>query len=84
MSSTPTLSALNPDTETYPLLTEAQVERIWPFAQVRSVQRGDVLYQPGDLAVPLFVLLSTGVEIVQLDADGERPITVLCPGMFTG
>jgi thioredoxin reductase (NADPH) len=51
---------------------------------LRSVQTGEVLYRPGDLAVPLYVLLSTSVQIVQPDAEVERPVTVLYPGMFTG
>ena len=84
MSSTPTLSALNPDTDTYPLLTEAQIERVRPFARVRTVAAGDILYKPGDLAISLFVLVSTCVEIVQPDAGGERPVTVLLRKMFTG
>jgi thioredoxin reductase (NADPH) len=84
MSSTPTLSALKADTETYPTLSIAQIERFRSCASVRSVQAGEVLYRPGDLAVPLYVLLTTSVEIVQPDADGERAITFLSPGMFTG
>lgn len=84
MSSTPTLSALNADTETYPLLTPAQVTRFRPCAKLRRVEKGDVLYQPGDIAVSLYVLLSASVEIVQPDAEGERSVTLLYPGMFTG
>ncbi len=84
MSSTPALSALNADTETYPILASAQIARVRPYAKLRRLKGGDVLYQPGDLAVPLFVLLSATVEIVQPDAQGERAVTVLRPGMFTG
>jgi hypothetical protein len=36
MSSTPALSALNAETETYPLLTGAQIARLLPFAQQRT------------------------------------------------
>lgn len=84
MSSTPTLSALNADADTYPLLTPAQIERVRPCARPRTVVAGEVLYQPGDLAVPLYVLLSASVEIVQLDGEGERAVTMLYPRMFTG
>jgi thioredoxin reductase (NADPH) len=84
MSSTPTLSALNADTETYPFLTLVQIARVRPCARLRSVEAGDVLYQPGDLAVPLYVLLSASVEIVQTDAEGERAVSFLYPRMFTG
>jgi thioredoxin reductase (NADPH) len=84
MSSTPTLSSLNADTETYPLLDLEQIARVRKSAKLRSVAKGDVLYQPGDLAVPLYVLLSASIEIVQPDAEGERAVTVLYPRMFTG
>lgn len=84
MSSAPNSSALKADTETYPLLSAAQIERVRSCAKLRQVQSGEVLYQPGDLAVPLYVLLSTSVQIVQLNAEGEKPITLLLPGMFTG
>lgn len=84
MFSPPNSSALKAETETYPLLSVAQIERFRPCARLRHVQSGEVLYQPGDLAVPLFVLLSTSIEIVQLNAEGEEPITLLSPGMFTG
>lgn len=84
MSSTPTLSALDPDRETYPHLSDDQIGRLQRYGHIQQVRAGDILYQPGDLGVPLFVLLSATVEIVQPDATGERPVTVLCPRMFTG
>ncbi len=34
--------------------------------------------------MPLYVLLSTSVQIVQTDGEGERAVTLLKPGMFTG
>ena len=63
MSSTPALSAQNAETETYLLLTVSQVDRLRPFARPRSVERGEVLYDPGDVAMPLHLLLSACVEI---------------------
>jgi thioredoxin reductase (NADPH) len=84
MSTTPTLSSLNADTETYPLLTKAQIDQLRQYATLRRVESGEVLYRSGDLAVPLYILLSATVEIVQPDTEGERAITILYPGMFTG
>ncbi len=84
MSSLPTLSRLSPETETYPFLTEVQIARMRPYSELRSVAIGDVLYYPGDLAVPLFVLLSACVEVVQPESEGDRLVTLLCPRMFTG
>jgi hypothetical protein len=54
MPSTPALSALNPATEMYPLLTGPQIARVRAFARQRSVEAGEVLYRPGVVAVPVF------------------------------
>ena len=47
-------------------------------------QRGEILFEPDDTAVPFFVLLSGSMEIVQPTLDGERPIATHGPGEFTG
>ena len=84
MSSWPTPSALDPSTQIFPVLTAAQINRARPGGNLRKVQRGEVLFQPGDTAVPFFVLLSGGMEIVQPGFAGERLITTHGPGSFTG
>jgi thioredoxin reductase (NADPH) len=84
MSLTPALSALNAATETYPLLTGAQIARIRPLAEQKSVEVGQVLYSPGDVGVSLYILLSACIEVVQPEGDGEKLIGVLQPRMFTG
>lgn len=84
MSSSPILSGLNAATQTWPVLTEAQIDRARPYGRVRTVEAGEILYRPGEAAVPFFILLSAGVEIVQLNLRGEHPIANLSPGMFTG
>lgn len=68
----------------FPMLTQAQIDRIRPFGRVRTVEAGEILFQPGDGNVPFFVLLSGGMEIVQPDVKGERPITTHTAGAFTG
>lgn len=68
----------------FPTLTGEQVDRIRPLGRVRQVRTGDVLFQPGDVAVPFFVLLSGCMEIVQPALDGERMIAQHEPGEFTG
>jgi thioredoxin reductase (NADPH) len=60
--------------------------------RVRSVKRGDIVFEPNDTNVPFFVLLSGSMEIVQPSFDvgrpgewaGERPIATHGPGEFTG
>jgi thioredoxin reductase (NADPH) len=84
MSSSPTLSAPTAETQTWPVLTEAEIDRVRPYGKVRRVELGEVLYRPGEVGVPCFVLLSATLKIVQPSVHGERLITNLTPGMFTG
>ncbi|MBZ5552197.1 MAG: FAD-dependent oxidoreductase [Acidobacteriia bacterium] len=84
MTSWPAPSALDARTQAFPILTAPQIHRIRPGGKVRRVEPGEILFQPGDTEVPFFVLLSGGLEIVQPDLTGERPITTHGPGQFTG
>jgi thioredoxin reductase (NADPH) len=84
MSTWPSPSALEGRTQSFPVLTEAQTNRVRSWSKVRQVRAGEILFEPGDTEVPFFVLLSGGMEIVQPDLAGERSITVHGPGSFTG
>jgi thioredoxin reductase (NADPH) len=84
MSATPLPSALDARTQAFPVLTPAQINRIRPASKIRPVQKGDILFEPGDTDIPFFVLLSGRMEIVQPDLTGERPIATHDPGEFTG
>jgi len=84
MSLLPTLSALDATTQTFPVLTEAQISRLRSASTLRQVHAGEVLFQPGDTAMPFFVLLSGQLEIVQPTLMGERSITTHTAGAFTG
>jgi thioredoxin reductase (NADPH) len=84
MSSWPTPSALDANTQAFPSLTEAQINRLRPGGKVRKVAPGDILFRPGDAQVPFFVLLSGSMEIMQPDLSGERLIVTHGPGAFTG
>jgi thioredoxin reductase (NADPH) len=77
-------SAPDPRTQAFPVLTEAEIDRIRPFGQVRRVERSELLFQPGDTNVPFFVLLSGHMEIVQPGLYGESPIAEHDAGEFTG
>ena len=78
-------SALDARTQAFPFLTAAQIDRIRTCGHVRKVDRGDILFQPGQTDIPFFVLLSGGMEIVQPDLDGgERTVAKHGPGQFTG
>jgi thioredoxin reductase (NADPH) len=84
MSSLPTLSALNADTQIWPFLTDAEINRARPYGRVRQAELGEILYRPGEVGASCYILLSATVQIVQPSIDGERLITNHCPGTFTG
>lgn len=68
----------------FPTLTSEQIDRIRPLGKVRPVRQGEVLFQPGDVSIPFYVLLSGRMEIVQPSLDGERLVARHDPGEFTG
>ena len=84
MSSLPVVSALDAATQTFPVLTEGQINRIRVLGKLRKVERAEILFKPNDIGVPFFVLLSGSLEIVQLQLTGERLITTHESGSFTG
>ncbi|HEU5232673.1 MAG TPA: FAD-dependent oxidoreductase [Terriglobales bacterium] len=84
MSTVPTVSALDANTQTFPVLTSAQIERARLAGSIRHVENGEVLFRPGDVGIPMFVLLSGGMEILQPSYLGERLITTHSAGHFTG
>jgi thioredoxin reductase (NADPH) len=77
-------NALDSHAQVFPTLTDAQINRVRPFASLRQVNRGDVLFSADDSDVPFFILLSGSMEIVQPDMNGERLVASHAPGEFTG
>jgi len=73
-------------TQIFPALTPAQIERIRPWATVRQVNAGDILFRPGDEHVPFFVLLSGSIEIVRPGGalSDQLIVTHDKPGGFSG
>ena len=84
MASPPLPSVLDARTQAFPVLHQAQIDRIRPSGRVRNVERGEILFEPNDTAIPFFVLLSGRMEIVQPNFGGERQIATHGPGEFTG
>jgi thioredoxin reductase (NADPH) len=85
MATRPLPSALDAATQTFPALTQAQINRLLPHGRMRKVEAGEILFKPGDTVVPFFVVLSGGMDIVQPDLKGERLIVRHdIPGNFTG
>ncbi len=84
MSTRPALSALDANTQTFPVLTPSQLERVRAASTVRRVKPGEVLFSPGDMNIHFFAVLSGRMEIVQPSFRGERLIITHGPGEFTG
>jgi thioredoxin reductase (NADPH) len=84
MSSWPLPSALDPRTQIFPILNDSQIARIRSAAKIRYVMPGDILFEPGDTAIPFFVMLSGSMEILQTELDGEKQVATHGPGEFTG
>jgi thioredoxin reductase (NADPH) len=84
MSTWPVLSAMDANTQMFPILTAAQLERVRASGKIRKVEAGEVLFKPGDMRIPFFALLSGRMEIVQPGISGELPIITHGAGEFTG
>jgi thioredoxin reductase (NADPH) len=80
----PIPSGLDYKTQMFPTLTAAQIDRIRPWAKLRTVQAGEVLFKPGDESVPFFVLLSGSLEILQPGPLRETSVVTHVAGGFAG
>jgi thioredoxin reductase (NADPH) len=70
--------------EIFPTLTSAQIARIAKHGRTRTVRSGEVLVEPGDRALPFFVVISGGLEAVRPTGATEKLITIVRAGQFTG
>ncbi|MGB6132394.1 MAG: FAD-dependent oxidoreductase [Acidobacteriaceae bacterium] len=80
----PSINAPDRQAEAFPVLTPAQIARIRPYASVRSVQAGEVLFEPGNLGMSCFVVLSGKLEIVMAGLFSEQVFVTYGPGQFSG
>ena len=69
--------------ESFPVLTDRQVERATAGIQPRACRAGEVLLEPGETPPGIFVILEGRLEVIRAQ---ERPtvIRVLEAGQFTG
>jgi thioredoxin reductase (NADPH) len=67
----------------FPHLTPVQIARLSAHGHKRTMQKGEVLAEPGD-RLPMFVVLSGSIEIVQPTLSGETLIVVHTAGSFSG
>ncbi len=80
----PSIDAPDRQTQAFPVLTPEQIDRIRPYGNVRAVQAGEILFEPGKLGMPCFVVLSGTLEIAMPGLSGERMIVTHGPGQFSG
>ena len=59
----PTINTPDRQAEAFPVLTPAQIDRLRPYGNIRSVQAGEVLFEPGRVGMSCFVVLSGKLDI---------------------
>ena len=80
----PTINTPDRQVEAFPVLTPAQIARIRPHASVRSVQAGEVLFEPGKSGMSCFVVLTGKLDIAMAGLSGEQVFVTYGPGQFSG
>jgi thioredoxin reductase (NADPH) len=68
----------------FPILTAEQITRIAAHGRRRATSRGEVLIEPGDRGVPVFVVVSGELHVVRPAGDTETLIVSHRPGQFSG
>jgi thioredoxin reductase (NADPH) len=68
----------------FPQLTAAQIARLEGHGTHRRISRGEILAEPGDRNLPMLVVLSGSIEVVQAGMSGEVLVVVHEAGSFTG
>ena len=80
----PTINTPDPQAEAFPVLTPAQIDRLRPYGNVRSVRAAEVLFEPGKSGMSCFVVLSGKLDIVLPGLSGEQVFVTYGPGQFSG
>jgi thioredoxin reductase (NADPH) len=70
--------------ERFPRLTDDQMERLKSFGVCGHVEAGGVIFERGDEAHGVFVVISGSIEIVSVSDSGESVLAILERGTFTG
>src|SRR6476619_2396638 len=69
--------------QTFPALTDSEIERMRRFGELRTSRHGDALFETGKVGPGMFVVLSGTVSITQRDGLGHvTPIIDQGPGQF--
>jgi len=69
--------------QTFPKLTETEIDRMRRFGEVRQYKDGELLFETGKVGPGMFVILSGHVAITQRDGLGHvTPVIEQGPGQF--
>ncbi len=80
----PSLNTPDRQAQAFPVLTPAQIDRIRPYGTARTVRAGDVLFEPRQLGMPCFVVITGKLEILMMMLSGEQVLVTYGPGGFSG
>jgi thioredoxin reductase (NADPH) len=71
--------------QTFPTLSQSQLDRIAEHGTLRVTRQGDILIDLGEVAAPFFVVLTGELETVRpSDDSSETLVSRSVPGQFTG
>ena len=69
--------------QTFPSLTDSEIERMRRFGELRTYRHGEALFETGKVGPGMFVVLSGTVSITQRDGLGHvTPLVDQGPGQF--
>ena len=68
----------------FPKLSARQIARLEAHGQHVELRAGEILAQPGDRHVPLLLVLSGSIEVVQVGLAGEQLVVLHEAGSFSG
>jgi thioredoxin reductase (NADPH) len=68
----------------FPTLTPSQCDRVAVHGRRRTVRQGEVLVEVGDTLIPMFLVISSQIQIIRTSVDGDTVVAVHNPREFTG
>jgi thioredoxin reductase (NADPH) len=70
--------------EALPTLTQEQMARVALYGRRLTTAQGDVLFEPGDKAVPTFLVVTGELQVVLPSNGSDTVIVTYRPGRFSG
>jgi thioredoxin reductase (NADPH) len=68
----------------FPALSAAQLTRLQRYGHRRTLRAGEILAKPGDRGLPMWVVLSGSIEVIQAGMAGETTVVTHTAGGFSG